>query len=120
MATFPTSLPNPTLKEYSVEPVMAFKRTQMSIGTPRQRLISSSPPTEVMLGWQLASADMATFITFVKQTINHATDYFEMTLDLGEGEILYTNVRFTEMPRWKAEGFELWRVSGKIEVEPNV
>ncbi|SEO64437.1 hypothetical protein [Nitrosovibrio sp. Nv6] len=115
MATWPETLPPPTLSGYGGSPVQAFARTDMESGPARQRQRFTYTPEELTVSWKFTAAEMAIFRAFWQDTIHRGTDWFVMTLDTGDGMIAY-DTRFTKPYKYEARPGMNWIVSGEIEV----
>lgn len=115
MPAWPSTLPAPKIEGYNVKPEAGFIRTDMEAGPARQRKRFTVVPQKLEASWRFTSAQMATFKTFFKTTINLGTDWFTMTLDIGDGLISY-NVRFTAPHVDAIKSGMNWDVNGQIEV----
>ena len=115
MAAWPSTLSQPLLAGYSNEPATAFVRTNMEAGFARQRKMFSAVPYKFPAQWKFTQAQMVIFKDFYQNTINSGTDFFTMTIDIGDGLATY-DVRFVE--GYKADGSNGvgWFVSGQLEV----
>lgn len=116
MADFPTTLPAPLLSGYSGEADKAFIRTDMDAGPARQRKRFTTTPYHIDISWRFKSAEMVIFREFHKTDINRGTDWFNMTLDIGDGFATYV-VRFTKSCRDDRISNNTWQVSSSIEVQ---
>ena len=113
---YPSTLPAPLLSGYSGEAEKAFIRTDMDSGPARQRQRFTATPNKLQLSWRFTPNEMIDFRTFFKTDIHHGTDWFNMSLDIGDGVASYV-VRFTEPFKYARNSNRAWDVSASIEVE---
>jgi hypothetical protein len=116
MASFPISLPTPTVSGYQGKAGANVQRTDFDAGPARQRLRYGTAPDEVSVSWKLKDAEFVTFKEFWRDEINKGTDYFLMDLPMGGG-IATHEVRFV------GGGYEYqilpgtnWQVTAKLDV----
>ena len=114
--TFPTTLPKPSMSQYSLTPVNNTIRTEMEAGPARTRRRYISVPTDVSVTWTLTRAELASFQTFYREAIYDGAGWFLMPVVMGDGEALRT-ARFKEPYRAETVANEhAWRVSATLEV----
>jgi hypothetical protein len=70
----------------------------------------------VNAAWRFNAARMITFRTFFSATINDGTDWFTITLNIGDGFQSYT-ARFIEPYKAVQSAFDIWDVMGSLEIE---
>jgi hypothetical protein len=116
MATWPETLPSPTLAGYQGESGMNVQRTDFDSGSARQRKRYGDCPDEQSLNFKFTAAEMAIFRAFWKDDINNGTDYFLMDVDIGNGiashEVRFIGGRFQHQRLPGAN----WQVSAKFDV----
>ena len=114
--TFPTTLPKPSMSQYSLTPVNNVIRTEMESGPARTRRRYISVPTDVSVTWTLTRAELASFQTFYREAIYDGAGWFLMPVVMGDGEALRT-ARFKEPYRAETVANEhVWQVSATLEV----
>lgn len=79
MAVFPSTLPKPSISDYSGTTEQAFIRTDFDSGYARQRQRFTATPQYRTVQWLLTAAQMATFKNFFYNTIGLGANWFEMT-----------------------------------------
>ena len=115
MADFPIGLPDPISSGYSGSKTKAFIRTEMESGNPRQRQRFSATNQTRAMSWIFNADEMYIFKTFFEVGINQGTDYFNISLNLGDGFLTY-QARFTEPYNDSFIDGGYWSVSGSLEV----
>lgn len=115
MADFPTGLPKPLFSGYSGSKTQAFIRTEMEAGSQRQRQRFSTTNQNRAVNWLFTASEMATFKTFFETTINQGSDFFNISLDLGNGLNTYA-ARFTQPYSDSFIQGGYWTVDGQLEV----
>lgn len=116
MATFPTSLPTPTVSGYQGQAGANVQRTDFDAGPARQRLRYGTAPDELNVSWKLKDAEYVIFKAFWRDEINLGTDYFLMNLPLGGGLATY-EVRFVggQYQYQLLPGIN-WQITAKLDV----
>lgn len=114
MSTWPSSLPALNLPEFSIQPDVAFARTDMEGGPARQRRRYTSPSGKFNAAWVFTAAQMSTFKTFYESTINSGTDWFTLNINAGAGAA-DKDCRFIESYTATYLG-NAWHVAAKMEV----
>lgn len=115
MAVFPTTLPKPSIADYSGTTEQAFIRTDFDSGYARQRQRFTNTPQYRSVQFVFSATQMAIFKDFFYNTIGLGANWFEMTLDVGDGMVNY-DCRFNAPYEDIMVSSDLWRVSGKLEV----
>lgn len=115
MSTWPSTLPKPSYSGYAVNPQNSVTRSEMDSGTARQRNEFSAVPDKLTVSWEFSSAQMVTFRTFFKTTINRGADWFTATLDIGDGLASYS-VRFVGSYTSNLNAYNNWHVGGNLEI----
>lgn len=115
MADFPVTLPKPLATGYSGSKTQAFIRTEMEAGSPRQRQRFSAVNQSRTLNFLFTAAEMDIFKTFFETGINQGSDFFNISLDFGNGFTTYA-ARFTQpySDTYVDGGF--WGVDCQLEV----
>lgn len=114
MATWPSTLPQPLLSGYGVEPVDQTLRTDMEVGSPRVRRRTSVRNDQIPVSWLFDATQFSAFRTWFDGDAAGGAAWFTVALPLGDADS--TEARFTEA--WRAEKLSAthWRVTGKLEV----
>ena len=99
MASWPTSLPSPTVEGYGIQPQAAFIRTDMDQGPARQRRRFTTAPTHCPVRWLLTEAQLATLESWFDGSISAGSAWFTVKLRNGQGQQA-VDARFIEP--WKA------------------
>jgi hypothetical protein len=115
MASFPSTLPKPLIEGYGGSQDTAFIRTEMEAGSKRQRQRFSAADDQLSMSWIFTFAEMTTFRAFFNTTINRGSDWFIMTLDVGDG-MTTVDARFTSPYQYSRVQGDNWNVSANIEV----
>ena len=115
MADFPATLPNALSSGYSGSKTQAFIRTEMEAGSQRQRQRFSTTNQNRTVNWLFTADEMDTFKTFFETDINQGSDFFNISLDLGNGLTTYA-ARFTQPYNDTYVDGGYWRVDGQLEV----
>ncbi len=114
--TFPTTLPKPSMSQYSLTPVNNVIRTEMEAGPARTRRRYISVPMDVSVTWTLTRAELDAFQTFYRETICDGAGWFLMPVVMGNGEALRT-ARFKQPYEAATVANEhVWRVTATLEV----
>lgn len=113
---YPNTLPSPLASSFSGEGFNAFIRTDFDAGPARQRQRFTVTPHRLDVAWRFTPEEMLTFRSFFKTDINLGVNWFNMTLDLGDGMMNYV-VRFIEPYKYSRNNNKAWDVSGRLEVE---
>lgn len=116
MADYPSTLPAPLASSYSGEAANAVVRTDFDSGPARQRQRFTATPHQLNVSWRFSLAQMPVFRAFFKSDLNQGTDWFNMSLDIGDGFNNYV-VRFTEPFKYSRNQNKFWDVSARLEVE---
>lgn len=115
MASFPATLPKPSVQSYTGTTEQAFIRTDFESGYARQRQRYTATPQQRSVQWVFSAAQMATFKNFFYNTIGLGTDWFQMDLDIGNGINTY-DCRFTQPYQDMLLPPSNWQVTGSLEV----
>lgn len=116
MATWPSTLPLPTLAGYGADVGGNVLRTDMESGAARQRLRFGDNPDQLNISWKFKPAEMQIFLDFFEDEINKGNDWFLMDLHRGRGLQTY-EVRFVA-GRYKDQGMAglNWMISAQLDV----
>lgn len=116
---WPSTLPNPTMTDYSIKFGKAVIRTEMESGPARQRRRYTQVPSMINVRFDFTLEQFGIFEKFWEQDLLHGERWFEIKLVNGVGEKTYT-ARFdaNEPPEAvsvaKGRG---WVVKARLEVE---
>jgi hypothetical protein len=114
--TFPTTLPKPSMRQYSLTPFNNVLRTEMESGPARTRRRYISVPTDVSVTWTLTLAELDAFQTFYRDTIYDGAGWFLMPVVMGDGEAM-RKARFKQPYQAETLANEhVWRVTATLEV----
>ncbi len=120
LPVFPTEIPKPSPRAYTLTRRPNFDRTDMDQGRARQRLRFADVPTTVRIEWELTWEQYKTFDSFVVFSVNFGASLFRMPVFVHDQFVTY-DVRFTEAPRARYAGWNRWRVQAEVEiVEPTL
>ena len=119
MATFPTTLPKPTVDNYTLKPVDQTVRTDMEVGAARVRRRTAARNDAVSVVWLFSPEEMGEFRTWFDDGvtgINGGSSWFDIRLDTGNGSSSVVETRFKGA--WEANrlGNGYWKVSAQLEV----
>lgn len=119
MATWPTTLPNPSAAGYSLSPVDQVVRTEMEGGNIRVRRRSAARNDRVAVTWFFTSSQMAAFRSWFDDSAeaDGGSAWFTVTLDTGDGSMVSATARFSGV--WSAKMVEAgryWEVSASLEI----
>ena len=115
MSTMPKIVRKGLLKDsYTIEPVEGFIRSEMEVGTARQRRIATATPTNVSFRLFLKREGFKVFEAWYKHTLQNGAAWFAMPINCGSGNVM-TDVRFTEVYSSSLVGFDKFEVSCRVE-----
>ena len=118
MATWPSSLPNPSYSGYQfqIEPMLV--RTEMDAGEPKQRLRYRKTIDTFPVSWQFTSTQLETFETFIRDEANQGASWFDLPLADGQGirmmEGRLIEGKYSVAPLTSSVNF--WQVTAQLEV----
>jgi len=107
----------PQLSGFVVRPDTGVVRTQMESGFARQRRRFSSRLTRVSLRWVMTFDQMAYFKAWIADEAGYGTEFFEITLRLGDTSAQDVMARFTGEPKYQPFGAFMWQVSADVEIK---
>jgi hypothetical protein len=116
MATWPATLPAPTIEGYSLTPIDPVIRTDMESGSARARRRSAARNDRVAVAWIFTDAQMATFRAWFDGDGAGGSAWFSLSLAIGSSGLTAQSCRFTAI--WKADllpGLN-WRVTASLEI----
>ena len=118
MATWPSTLPAPSLSGYQLAPVDPALRTEMESGAPRARRRTYSRNDRLHVSWIFNDAQMAAFRAWFESDVEAAggAAWFYIALRIGDTGATTEEARFTGMWQAALVGFNIWNVSASIEV----
>jgi len=114
MSTWPANLPGPILEGFSKKRLTGLKSTDMEIGPPRSRRVTTSRYSEVSVKWLFTQDQYDKFITFFETALHAGSDWFDATWRID-------GMRSAKSLRVKGGEFsderqgDHWRVSATLE-----
>lgn len=117
MATWPSSLPAPSLDGYAYKPNDLTRRTEMSAGLPRARRVSVGKFGQVPINLKLTQAQISAFETWFYDPAgaNAGVAWFEIMLKLPEGTVPKM-CRFVGTYESPFLGNNRWQLTATLEV----
>jgi hypothetical protein len=115
-ATLLSALPAPSISGYTLAPEESTIRTDLEVGTARQRRRTRSAPTTVSLSWRMTDAQFTQFKQWYEGDCAAGASWFNMDLALGESGINSTECRFKGAYKASALPGLNWDVSASVEV----
>lgn len=118
-ASWPSSLPMPTLDGYSIKPKSRTVRTDMESGPARVRRRFRRVPTVIQVAYIFDQAEFQTFEYWFENTLNGGAEWFAGPAANGAG-ITTVQCRFidSEGPyEARPLGGGLWSVTAAMEVD---
>lgn len=114
--TFPTTIPNVRMGDYTFMPGKTNERTEMETGLARVRRRFVSAPTDIHVVWELSISELAIFEKFYEVDLQSGSQWFNISLVNGKGETTYA-ARFKEPYQAKTSMREFsWTVTAVLEV----
>lgn len=115
-ASWPSTLPEASLRGMGVSPTDAVIRTDMDAGIVKMRRRYRNPPTTFSVEWVMTQAQYRIFTGWFESVIAFGADSFTIDLPDGAGTATEMTVRFAQI--WKAKylGTGNWSVSASLEV----
>jgi hypothetical protein len=120
MATWPATLPLPTVSGYQLAPGDQTVRSDMSVGAPRARRITAARNDQVTAQWLMDDAQLAAFRTWFEDDVDGiaggAAWFTGLSLAVGGG-LTSPDCRFVgPFTASLLTGTLLWQVTAKLEV----
>lgn len=115
----PATLPRPTYSGYQVAPVDQTVRTDLEVGTARQRRRTTARNDHVTVVWMLTEAQMADFRSWfdgAAEANGGAAWFTGLELALGNGGIAPVAARFTGPFTANLSPGQIWDVQATLEV----
>lgn len=117
MATWPVTLPSPSISGYQGENGAKVLRTDFDAGPARQRLRFTSCPDDLSLSWKFNPDEMVIFKSFFKTDINSGVDWFFITLNMGDGLLEYEARFVSAKYQYQILPGMNWIVNAKLDVK---
>lgn len=120
MKQYPATLPMPLRRNYGINHVSPFARTEMATGRARQRRTFQSVPSMVTVEWRMDQAQAPIFEAWFKYDITDGAEWFMSPLRTPEapnGPLKLYECRFTGMysgPNFTED--DEWGFSAELEV----
>lgn len=118
MATWPDTLPAPSLSGYQLSPVDQVMRTEMEFGAARARRRSYARNDRISVGWVLTDAQMDIFRTWFENDAEAAggAAWFAVNLRIGNTGSTAQEARFVGAFQANLLKADRWSVSAQWEV----
>lgn len=119
MATWPTSLPLPTVAGYSLEPLDQTIRTDMEVGAARVRRRTVAQLDMIDVRWVFTLAQMAAFRAWHEDGPAGAAGgaaWFTIGLQTGDGGVASREARFVNAFRASLVSATVWELTARLEV----
>lgn len=119
MASWPTTLPAPTVDGYGIEPVDQAIRTDMEAGAARTRRRTRARMDMINVAWRFTDAQMATFRAWFENDATGAAGgagWFTTSLPVGDGGITSCEAKFNGAFKPSLLRGMCWHVTAKLEV----
>lgn len=118
-ADWPATLPKPNPRGYSIAPKDQTLRTDMEVGSPKARRVTTSRYDKIQVIWEMTDVEHAIFREWYYGSTSGASggaSWFTTSLPMGTGGFSTVEARFTGPYKSEyMEGF-YWAVSGELEV----
>ena len=118
MASWPTTLPNPTWN-YNLSPVDQTISTNMEAGASRTRRRTTAQNDKVDVVWQMSDAQYVIFRAWVNDAVNGAAggaSWFTVNLPIGNGGLSSVSAKFNGAHKASYGAVNRWNVSAKLEI----
>lgn len=116
MATWPATLPKPSYSGYKLAPVEQTIRTEMEVGAPRARRISSARNDRITLVWEMSDSQMQIFRTWFSADAAGGAAWFSLELAIGETGIEFVDARFASVYTADLLPGMRWQVAATLEI----
>ena len=118
MATWPTTLPAPSLQGYQLSPGDQSLRSDMESGAARSRRVTFARIDRVQVSWIFTDAQMDAFRTWFENSSEAAggSAWFTVSLRVGNTGSTSQEARFVGEPQAALVGHARWAVSAQLEV----
>ncbi|MPS48552.1 hypothetical protein [Methylobacillus sp.] len=112
---YPSTLPKPSMGNYSLKPQSGKIRTEMEGGPARVRRRSLSVPVDVQVLFKFDRKEFGIFQKFYREDLFDGASYFNIKLVNGAGEHI-VKARFKDEYEASVDKHEnFWQVSGTLE-----
>ena len=118
MATWPSTLPNPTW-DYALNPVDQTVSTEMEVGASRTRRRTSARNDKADVNWQMSDAQYVIFRAWFDNNSTGAAGgagWFTVNLPIGSGGLTSTTAKFDGPFKVMYRNTNGWTVSAKLEI----
>lgn len=118
MATYPTTLPPPLSRGYSLTPVDPVVRTDMDVGAPRSRRRTAARNDRVKVAWLFTVIQMPTFRAWFDDPAeaDGGASWFSVNLDIGTGGTIAVEAKFTGIYEASRNAGGSWNVTAELEI----
>ena len=118
MINYPTTLPRPLLKPYTLNQQSNLLRTQMTAGNARVRKRFSNVPTTFTAEWLCKQSEALMLEGFVEHALNGGVNWFVMDILTPQGLVSH-DVRFVSSPLEDCKPYSavFWQYKAHIEIK---
>jgi len=120
MASWPSTLPNPQVTNYTVSPQDETVRTPMETGSERTRRRTFARNDRVALVWQMTDGQYTAFRDWFDAPssagINGGASWFTISLAIGSNGYRTVNARFVGPFQAASFGILNWSVTATLEL----
>jgi hypothetical protein len=118
MATWPATLPAPSVSGYKIKPQTSVVRTDMEIGAPRVRRVSNAKQYRISASWVLTAVQHAAFWAFFHSSsgANAGASWFSISLPVDGDTFETVDARFVGEPDESHISDMQWAMGAELEV----
>lgn len=118
MATYPTTLPRPVARGYSLTPVDPVARTDMDVGASRCRRRTAARNDKVKLAWLFTDTQMAGFRSWFDDPTeaDGGASWFSINLPIGTGGTVAVEAKFAAIYEATRNAGLSWNVTAELEI----
>ena len=118
MASWPSTLPNPTW-DYTLNPVDQTIATKMESGAARVRRRTTYRNDKADVRWQMSDAQYVIFRDWLEDAVTGAAggaSWFNVNLPIGNGGLSAVTARFEGAHKAAYQSTNSWIVTAKLEI----
>jgi hypothetical protein len=116
MIHWPESLPKPNV-DWSIRVSTAVARTKMESGRFRQRRRFTRDFRNMPVSWKLSDAEFGYFQSIYYHALDSGTDFFTVTLPMGDGMKSYTARFVADSYEAKYDNVMYWNITAQLDME---